>query len=176
LEQNLLMKYYKKFQPTQKTNKSEWIIGRGWDQNDWNVKEYPSLKKLDSLFPSTPVYLERIDGHAVLVNSEALKRANITIATKISGGVIEAKNNKLTGILIDNAVTLIKKAIPNPSKEEIKTALLSAQKKCTAVGLTTIDDAGLSKNIIDLIDELQKSGELKMRVYAMLTDNKENFE
>jgi predicted amidohydrolase YtcJ len=159
-----------------KTNKSEWIIGRGWDQNDWNVKEYPNLKKLDSLFPSIPVYLERIDGHAVLVNSEALRRAKITIDTKISGGLIEVKDKKLSGILIDNAVTLIKKAIPNPSKEEIKTALLSAQKKCTAVGLTTVDDAGLSKNIIDLIDELQKSGELKMRVYAMLTDNKENFD
>ncbi|MGZ4117870.1 MAG: amidohydrolase, partial [Bacteroidia bacterium] len=155
---------------------SGWIIGRGWDQNDWAVKEYPNKKILDSLFPETPVFLQRVDGHAALVNNAALKKAAITIDSKISGGIIEVKNNKLTGILIDNAVDLVKNIIPKPSKEEIKNSLLTAQKNCFAVGLTTVDDAGLEKNIIDNMDELQKSGELKMRIYAMLTDNKENFD
>lgn len=184
-----------------KSNKSEWIVGRGWDQNDWDVKEYPTRYELEKLFPNTPVFLERVDGHAAIANGTALKKANIGIDTKISGGVIEVdlitkeegeKYDWLkfeyggetkpikyplsipSGILVDNAVDLIKTKIPKPSKESIKQSLLAAQKDCFAVGLTTVDDAGLEKIIIDNIDELQKSGEIKMRVYAMLTDNKEN--
>lgn len=159
-----------------KTNKSEWIIGRGWDQNDWKVKEFPTKEKLDELFSNIPVYIRRIDGHAALVNSEALKRAGITLQTKVDGGVVEVKNGDLTGILIDNAMDLVEKVIPSPSKEEMKQALLLAQKNCFAVGLTTVDDAGLDKTVVDLIDEMHKSGELKMRVYAMLSDTKENLD
>lgn len=186
-----------------KINKNEWIVGRGWDQNDWDVKEYPTRYELEKLFPNTPVFLERVDGHAAIANGTALKKANIGIETKISGGVIEVdlitkeEGDKYdwlkfeyggetkpiqyplsipSGILVDNAVDLIKTKIPKPSKETIKTALLAAQKDCFAVGLTTVDDAGLEKIIVDNIDELQKSGELKMRVYAMLTDNKENLD
>jgi hypothetical protein len=184
-----------------KTNKSEWIIGRGWDQNDWDIKEYPTRYELDKLFPNTPLFLERVDGHAAIANGAALKKAKIGLDTKVSGGIIEIdlitkdegekydwlkfENGGETkpikyplaitsGILVDNAVDLVKKEIPKPSKESIKNALLAAQKNCFAVGLTTVDDAGLEKKIIDNIDELQKSGELKMRIYAMLTDNKEN--
>ena len=184
-----------------KTNKSEWIIGRGWDQNDWDIKEYPTRYELEKLFPNTPVFLERVDGHAAIANGAALKKAKIGLDTKVSGGIIEIdlitkdegekydwlkfENGGETkpikyplaitsGILVDNAVDLVKKEIPKPSKESIKNALLAAQKNCFAVGLTTVDDAGLEKKIIDNIDELQKSGELKMRIYAMLTDNKEN--
>ena len=75
--------------------KRDWIIGRGWDQNDWPIKEYPNKKILDSLYPETAIFIERVDGHAALVNSAALKKAGITINTKISGGVIEIKNNQL---------------------------------------------------------------------------------
>ncbi len=155
-------------------NKREWLIGRGWDQNDWEVKEFPDKAKLDELFPNTPLLIMRVDGHAALANSTALRRANITGTTKISGGIIETKDNKLTGILVDNAVDLVLNVIPAPSKAEIRKALLDAQEKCFAVGLTTVDDAGLKKNIIEEMDALQKSGELKIRIYAMLTDNKEN--
>ncbi len=160
-----------------KTTKSSWIIGRGWDQNDWAVKEYPDKKQLDSLFPTTPVFLERVDGHAALVNSAAFKFIRgIVDSYLVDGGVIETKNGQPTGILIDNAVDLVKNEIPKPTREEIKASLLAAQKNCFEVGLTTVDDAGLEKNIIDNMDELQKSGELKMRIYAMLTDNKENMD
>jgi hypothetical protein len=164
-----------------------WIIGRGWDQNDWKVKEYPDKTILDSLFPTTPVLLERIDGHAALINEEAFKRAGIDAFTKVEGGKIEyfpwsahdIKGNSMdariaSGIVIDNAVDLVKRVIPQPSKEQLKEALLAAQKNCFAVGLTTVDDAGLEKHIVDEMDALQKSGELKMRIYAMLTDNEEN--
>ncbi|MBL7883049.1 MAG: amidohydrolase [Bacteroidia bacterium] len=186
-----------------KINTSEWIVGRGWDQNDWDLKEYPNRYELDILFPNTPIFLERIDGHAALANAQALHLANIMSETKVNGGVIELDlipdqnngSNKLlnlysnseiknvkypvsipNGILIDNAVDLVKNNIPKSTQEQINHALLAAQKKCFEVGLTTVDDAGLEKNIINAIDELQKKGLLKMRVYAMLTDNKENFD
>ena len=158
-----------------KIKKGEWIIGRGWDQNDWTAKEFPTKAKLDSLFPSTPVFLKRVDGHAALVNSEALKRAGINEKTKLNGGLIEVKNNKPTGILVDNAVDLVANVIPPANKEEIQSALLAAQANCFAAGLTTVDDAGLEKQVVDIIDEMQKKGELKMRIYAMLTDNQENL-
>ncbi len=154
---------------------SSWIIGRGWDQNDWDKKEFPNKKKLDSLFPNTPVLLYRIDGHAALVNAEALKRAGITNNTHIIGGDLIKQNNELTGILIDNSITLIKNSLPKLEKDILTKALLDAQQNCLAMGLTTIDDAGLMKADIDLIDELQKKNQLKMRIYAMLSDSLPNY-
>ncbi len=159
----------------EKTSATEWITGRGWDQNDWEQKEFPTKEKLDELFPHKPVLLTRIDGHAALANEEALKRAGVNLHTKIEGGVIEKRSGNLSGILIDNAVDLVAKAIPELKKEEKIKALLTAEKNCLAVGLTTIDDAGLDKEIIELIDELQKSGELNMRIYAMISANENNF-
>ncbi|MDQ3049009.1 MAG: amidohydrolase family protein, partial [Bacteroidota bacterium] len=185
-----------------KNNSNEWIIGRGWDQNDWAIKEYPDRYTLDSLFPNTPVFLKRIDGHAALANAAAFKAAKILPGTNVSGGVIEMDfykdrdyrdvllwpgnsdlNTQLqtpvrsapTGILIDNAVSLIEKVVPKPGIKSIQNALLAAQKNCFEVGLTTIDDAGLEKQIVDAIDQLHKNGELKMRIYAMLTDTADNF-
>lgn len=163
--------------PNPSTNgEVQWIEGRGWDQNDWAVKEYPTKEKFDSLFPNTPLILKRIDGHAALANSAALKLAGIDSKTKIDGGdlIKDAKGN-LTGILIDNAVDLVTSKISAPSKEKLFNALLVAQENCFAVGLTTIDDAGLMKYEIDAIDELQKSGKLKMRIYAMLSDSAPNY-
>jgi len=158
-----------------KNNPSAWITGRGWDQNDWIVKEFPNKEKLDSLFPNTPVFLKRIDGHAALFNSEALNRAEITAETKIVGGIVELKKGALTGILIDNAIDLVSSIISPPSKEQITKALQNAEKDCFAVGLTTVDDAGLDKEIIDLIDSLHRDGLLKMRIYAMITPTRENL-
>ncbi len=162
--------------PTEESFRSgAWIIGRGWDQNDWGVKEYPTNEKLNSLFPNTPVFLTRIDGHAALVNETALRLAGINEKTKISGGEFILKGGKLTGILIDNAVDMVSKVIPQATKEQIQKALLAAQKNCFAVGLTTVDDAGLMKADIDIIDEQQKKGDLKMRIYAMLSDHAINY-
>jgi predicted amidohydrolase YtcJ len=153
-----------------------WIIGRGWDQNDWEKKEFPTKARLDSLFPNTPVILKRIDGHAVLVNQTALTIGHLDEKTKIKGGELIQQNGKLTGILIDNAVDSVEKHIPKITDERIKKALLKAQENCFAMGITTVDDAGLEKQIVDAIDKLQKEKELKMRVYAMLTPTQENLE
>lgn len=157
-------------------NNSEWITGRGWDQNDWNVKEFPSNEKLNELFPDRPVLLSRIDGHAAVANQKALDMAGIKTGDDLVGGDIETKNGKLTGILIDNAVDLVSSKIPAANAEQIKKALLDAQQNCFAVGLTTVDDCGLDFGTVLFIDSLQKTGDLKMRIYAMLSDAKRNFD
>jgi predicted amidohydrolase YtcJ len=151
-----------------------WLFGRGWDQNDWVIKEFPDREKLDSLFPDMPVFLMRIDGHAALVNSKALEIAGITQNTKVAGGEIIIKNGKVTGLLIDNAVDLVKNKIPEPSDEYKKEALLKGQRNCFEVGLTTVDDAGLESHKIELIEKMQIARELKMRVYAMITCDSSN--
>lgn len=154
----------------------DYITGRGWDQNDWEVKEFPTKDTLDHLFPDTPVAITRIDGHAMLVNQAALDKANITTETEFQGGDIEQKNGKLTGILVDNPMGLIEATQEEPDFEERKKALLSAQDICLKYGLTTLDDAGLPREVIETIDSLQKSGELKMRIYAMVANSPENLD
>jgi predicted amidohydrolase YtcJ len=157
-----------------KTNKFSWILGRGWDQNDWQVQEFPDKTILDSLFPDTPVFLMRVDGHAILVNQKTLDIAGITAKTKISGGEVETKNGRLTGILIDNAKDSVKRLIPEFTEELKAEALLIGQKNCFEVGLTTVTDAGLEHEKVSLIDSLQKASQLKMRVNAMITYDDEN--
>lgn len=153
-----------------------WIRGRGWDQNDWAIQEFPTKEILDSLFPDRPVMLKRIDGHAMLVNSKTLEMAGITASTQVNGGNILTQNGVPTGVLIDNAMNLVEKILPAPDKEFDVRALLDAQKNCFDVGLTTVDDAGIMKKDIDLIKELQSNGQLKMRIYAMLSDDPANYE
>lgn len=172
-----------------KTNKRSWIIGRGWDQNDWVVKVYPSKAILDSLYPNTPVVLKRIDGHAALVNSAALKAAGINDSTQITGGeilheMIPGKTHRgkeiviagpLSGILIDNAVDLVESKVPAPDASLTRTAILEAQNNCFSVGLTTLDDAGLMKDDVDLFLKMESAGDLKMRLYIMLSDSSTNY-
>ena len=152
------------------------IKARGWDQNDWDIKEFPNKDQLDVLFPNTPVVLERIDGHAYLVNQKALDMAQISTATKSNNGTLLKKNGKLTGVLIDGPMSLIDNVIPELSKTEKIQALLDAEKICFKNGLTTVDDAGLSKEIILLIDSLQNKKELKMRIYAMISNSEKNLD
>ncbi|RYY98396.1 MAG: amidohydrolase [Chitinophagaceae bacterium] len=158
-----------------KPAKGEWLIGRGWDQNDWAVKEYPDKTQLDALFPDRPVLLTRVDGHAAIANTAALRAGNITAATTLTGGSVEVRNGVPTGILIDNAVDLATTAIPAPTRAQARRWLLAAQQHCFAVGLTTVDDCGLDFEAVQFIDSLQRSGELRMRIYAMLSDAPHNF-
>lgn len=153
-----------------------WIQGGGWDQNDWKDKTYPNKKKLDSIFPNTPIILRRIDGHAAIVNQKALDLANISVDTKLENGEILKENGRLTGVLIDGAVEKVTEIIPESTNSLKAKAILQAQQNCFSVGLTTVDDCGISKSEVFLLDSLHKSGELKLRVYAMLKDSKENFD
>ena len=157
-------------------NKEGWIIGRGWDQNDWQQKEFPDKSKLDSLFPNRPVMLSRVDGHAAIANQAALDLAEIVAGQKLTGGEVVTKNGKLTGLLIDNAVDLVNQFVPPLTSNQNKEALLDAAKNCFAVGLTTVDDCGLDFTDVNFIDSLQKAGDLKMRLYVMLSDAQKNYD
>ncbi|MDB5031869.1 amidohydrolase [Mucilaginibacter sp.] len=157
-------------------NPDGWIIGNGWDQNLWRGKKFPDKTKLDALFPVRPVILNRVDGHAVIANQAALNVAGIKPGQTIAGGEIETINGKLTGVLVDNAVGIVKRKIPDPTDQLIQNAFLSAQHNCFAVGLTTVDDCGLPYTMINTIAELQHKGALKMRMYVMLADREENYD
>ena len=157
-------------------NNTEFLIGRGWDQNDWSNKDFPDNLLLNQEFPDKAVVLRRIDGHAYLVNDFALELAGIDNLSNVEGGEFIKKNGKLTGVLIDNAMRLIDDIIPEPTKEQTVKALISAQNLAFENGLTTISDAGLTKSQIDLIDELQNDGILKIRIYAMVENEPKTLE
>ena len=154
----------------QEEKQLDFILGRGWDQNDWDLQVFPDNKMLDVMFPQTPVALTRIDGHAMVANTKALELAGITSATKVAGGTIVLKDGELTGLLIDTPMSLVYETVPKPSKETIKKTLKEAEQVCLSYGLTTIDDAGLSVDVITAIQELQAAGELSLRVYAMVSN------
>lgn len=155
---------------------SEWILGRGWDQNDWEIKEFPTKDKLDLAFPGKPVLLTRIDGHGAIASTEALLRAKVTRETSIEGGALITKNGALTGMLVDKAIGLVGRNVPEASRQDYMNSLMQGQSNCFEVGLTSVHDAGLGYETIGLIDSLHKTGELKMRIYAMLSPGKKNYE
>ena len=152
-----------------------WIKGRGWDQNKWPGKAFPTNEKLNALFPDKPVFLTRVDGHAAVANQKALEIANITVGLKLTGGEVEVKNGKLTGILLDNAKGLVASKMPIATKADYEKWLLAAQQNCFAQGLTTVTDCGLMYDDVDMIDSLQKDGKLNMRLFVMLSDATENY-
>ena len=159
----------------QKKNKTAYLIGRGWDQNDWTIKEYPTKKELDSLFPDLPVSLERIDGHAMIVNSKALNLAKINSETNIPGGKVILVEGEPSGLLIDTPMQLVWDTYPKKDEDFYIKALKDAEKKCLSFGLTTIDEAGTDRATITLMDSLQRSGDMALRIYAMITKDKEDL-
>jgi predicted amidohydrolase YtcJ len=159
-----------------KENPKGWIIGRGWDQNDWTLKNYPDNTELNTLFPDRPVLLTRIDGHAAIANQKALILAGITGKEKIIGGEVESINNKPTGILIDNAVDIVSNKIPEKTEEEFRAAITKAQENCFAMGLTTLNDCGLDFEVVEKLKRLQDENLLRMRLYIMLSDKATNYE
>ena len=153
-----------------------WLIGRGWDQNDWAEKQYPVNDSLNSLFPGRPVLLGRVDGHAVIASEAALQAAGIQPNQKLTGGEIITQNGKLTGVLIDNAVRLVQQKIPQPTKEDVTHSLQMAQQNCFAAGLTSVHECGQDAPLISLLEQLYKDKKLTMRLYVMLSDKKENYD
>ena len=152
-----------------------WIRGRGWDQNRFPGKQFPTNAELNLLFPDRPVILERVDGHASIANDVALQLAGVKAGQTIEGGQFTMQAGKLTGLLIDNAVGVIEKQVPAATQEDYKDWLTAAQQNCFATGLTTITDCGLSPEEVDRIDALQKSNDLKMRLYVMLSDKPSTY-
>lgn len=152
-----------------------WILGRGWDQNLWPGKQNPDNDSLNVLFPGRPVLLQRIDGHAAVVNQAALDGAGLNAQSAIAGGLLEKREGKLTGLLTDNAVGVFQKIFDDADEATKRKALLDAQRDCMAAGLTMVCDAGLDAGTIDLMRRMQEEGVLKIRIYAMLADDSANF-
>jgi len=159
-----------------KSRNDYWVLGRGWNQNNWPGSTFPDKTILDKHFPDNPVFLIRIDGHAAWVNSKAMEIAGITSATTCEGGAILVRKGKPSGILIDEAMELVRKHIPLPDKATKTRALQNAQNDCFGYGLTSVADAGLSVEEVKLIDSLQQSSDLLIRIYAMLDPFSEGFE
>jgi predicted amidohydrolase YtcJ len=158
------------------THTEGWLIGRGWDQNDWADKKYPTKKALDQWFPKRPVVLQRVDGHAVIANQAALDAAGVKAGQKLVGGEVETQNGELTGILIDNAQALVQTQIPKPTRQQQQKALQAAEKNCFAVGLTSVVDCGLDAPMVELVEKMHTERQLKMRLNIMLTDQRANYE
>ena len=165
-----------KLKDHQSTYAQKVIVGSGWDQNLWSDQSLPDNSKLNEAFPDTPVLLERIDGHAYWVNQKAIEMAGIDSSTEIEGGHLVKHKGKLTGVLIDNAFELLDKILPKYSREEKTQALIRAQNLCFENGLTTVDPAGIHYKDINLIDSLQRTGDIKLRVYAMIDNDPESFD
>ena len=153
-----------------------WITGWGWDQNKFAGKQFPDNGSLNAAFATRPVVLERVDGHALIANEKALGLAGIHAGDTLTGGVVETRKNALTGILVDNAMGLVYRAMPRPSPGMREQQLMAAQQNCFSMGLTTVTECGLGKEEILTIDSLQKAGKLRMRVYAMVRDNKDDLD
>ena len=149
----------------------EWLVGRGWDQNAWpeGRRDFPTRQQLDALFPSTPVYFTRVDGHAAWVSSEALRRAGVdTRSLDPPGGrIIRDGKGEPSGVLVDNAMHLVSSKMPNPTDEQREKRLRAALEKCTSVGLTAVHDAGTDLPTLMLLHQWDSSGALPLRVYAM---------
>lgn len=143
------------------------IIGRGWNEEDWEIKGTISKFKLDILFPEIPVVLQRVDGHACLCNQAALDLAGINSNTIVEGGIVEMMGDFLTGMLIDRAADLVMDKLPDASRDQKIAALVDAQQKCYAAGLSMVSDAGLDGKIIQLIDSLFNADVLSIPLYTM---------
>ncbi len=151
-----------------------WIVGRGWDQNDWvkggQKAPFPTARDLDSIAPKTPVVLIRVDGHAAWANSAALTLAGLDRKTKDpeGGRIMRGPKGAPTGILVDNAIDLVTRHLPAPTKDSVKKTLLAGQALCLEAGLTQVHDMGQSALEIEVLRELDEAGELSLRVYGMI--------
>ncbi len=163
-----ILKAYRKQHP------EGWIVGRGWDQNNWQDKVFPDNKKLNTLFPGIPVLLTRVDGHAVLASEAAIQAAGIQFPGKKGEAVIQ--HGMFTGIFLEEMADNLRNTIPLPSVNDIADYLEVATKLCHEAGLTSVTDAGLNKSQIVLLDSLQKTGRIAIRIDAWLSPNEENFD
>ncbi len=151
-----------------------WIVGRGWDQNNWPGKRFPDNKMLNKLFPDVPVVITRVDGHALLASEAAIKAAAMDFPGKKGQAIIIG--GEFSGIFLEDMADKIRNAIPLPSTAEISDLMVTANRLCHQAGLTAVTDAGLDKSAILLLDSLQKSGTITLRIDAWMSPNEENYD
>jgi len=153
----------------------KWIIGNGWDQNLWEDKNFPTKDSIDKYFPDIPIYLTRVDYHAALANSKALEKAGLDSAYFVEGGLISVNEEGLPdGILIDNAMQLVRDHIPKEQNSGLLKILRRAQDSLLSVGLTSIVDAGLTKDQIESLKIFYNEDSLSIRDYAMVAATPES--
>lgn len=150
------------------------IVGRGWDQTTMGLNDLPTNDLLNQKFPTTPVVLYRIDGHAVLLNDAALKKAGITPTSQIAGGAVLVKDGKCTGVILDNGIPLVEKIIPDFPKTELTTAFLEVQDELIQYGITGVHEAGVNNKDLNFILDLNAKGKLKLNLYVMLFASEAN--
>ena len=156
---------------------SEWLIGVGWDQNLWPEKRFPTNEELNRLYPNTPVVLRRVDGHASIANEEAIRRVGLKPGdATILSGEAPVIHGSFTGIFLENTADRFWSVIPEPSTEELINCILRAASLCYQNGLTSVNDAGLPLSSIQLLDTLQQSGLLSLRIDAWIDPSEDNFE
>jgi len=157
-------------QQAAKVRPGEWILGRGWDQNDWPDKQWPTHDRLSAASPDNPVYLTRIDGHAGLANRKAQEIAGLTKSTPDppGGRILRSAAREPTGVLIDRAQALVSSKIPPVSAAELDARILLADQESRRLGLTMVHDAGTDGETVDAYKRLIDGGKLKTRLYVML--------
>lgn len=160
----------------QKSQPSEWITGRGWDQNNWPGQQFPDNKKLNELFPENPVVLIRVDGHAVLVNDAAIALSGITADSVKNKKEAIMRNGLFTGVFLESMADRFRSLIPEPKGNELFSLIENSANQCYAVGLTMVTDAGIDAGIIDYYDSLQSEDQLKMAIYAMINPSEANID
>ncbi len=150
-----------------------WIVGRGWNQVLWPVREFPTGSDLDKVVNDRPVWLDRIDGHAGWANSKALEIAGIDAYTPdpVGGKIMRDNQGNATGVLIDKAMSLVTKHIPAPDKDYTRQAYMTATDELLSLGITGMHDAGISLMQAEVLMSMADSEELPIRVYAMLTSD-----
>ena len=153
------------------TPAGQWIRGDGWDQSFWQPPEFPTAADLDSISLGHPIYLTRIDGHAVWLNSRALRMAGITRATADpSGGrIVRDPSGAPTGILVDAAIDLVTRALPVQSPATIERRLRAACAQYVRWGLTSVHDAGEPLSVVSVYRSMAKRGALPLRIYLMVS-------
>lgn len=165
----------KRLQKFSKMTQRSWLVGRGWDQNDWKNKEFPGIENLDKAFPDRPVCLKRVDGHAIWINSAAVKALKLNVNQTLKGGELLFKDGKFTGIMIDNAADLVTPLIPPIPENELRQAIAEGAQKCINAGITGLDEAGLEPEEIEYLEKLQLDGVLNLRINAMLAASEKNL-
>ncbi|HTK81539.1 MAG TPA: amidohydrolase [Bacteroidota bacterium] len=147
-----------------------WISGRGWDQNDWQVEKFPEASLLDRIAPDNPVYLTRIDGHAIWVNTKAMDLAGVIAQTPdpVGGKIIRDAGGKPTGVFVDNAMDLIARAVPQLTDTDVEERLKLALNECAKLGITEVHDMGVDVQTIRTYKKLIDNGECPVRVYAAI--------
>jgi predicted amidohydrolase YtcJ len=148
----------------------EWIVGRGWDQNDWSVRDWPTHELLSAASPDNPVYLARVDGHAGLANLKAMELAGLGRSTPDppGGRILRAADGQPSGVMIDEAEALVTSRIPRVGREQLEDQIQLADRELRRLGITTVHDAGADGETVDAYRRLIESGRIKTRLYVML--------